>query len=147
MALVATCTEHCPPGQEGFCVEPRDKHPRSCMQKRQPPRLPISELRNHCYRASRLHQEHVVPVQHLPGFLWHLTHGPEELLVKEVPPVHLPVRPPEDPEGIQLAAGQRQHLPLHEPIQILEGHSGDGILVDHHAGAEGLHGVGHVGGQ
>ena len=117
------------------------------MQKHQPLSLPISELRNHCSSASRLHQEHVVPVQHLPGLLWHLTHGPEDLLVKEVPPVHLPVRPPEDPERVQLAAGQRQHLPLHESIQILEGHPRDGVLVDHHAGAEGLHGVGHVGGQ
>lgn len=36
---------------------------------------------------------------------------------------------------------------FHEPVEVLEGHAGDAVLVDHQAGAEGLHGVGQVGGQ
>ena len=64
-----------------------------------------------------------------------------------MPPVHLPIRPPENLKGIQPAARQSHQLSLHEPVQIFEGHSGDCVLIDHHTGAEGLHGVGHVGGQ
>jgi len=88
-----------------------------------------------------------VPFEHLSCFLRDFAEGPEETPVKEMPPVDLPIRPPEDLKCIQTAAGQRHQLSLHKAVQILERHPGDAVLVDHNAGAEGLHGVGHVGGE
>ena len=88
-----------------------------------------------------------LPLKHLASFLRHLAEGPKEVPVKEVPSVHLSIGTPKYLKGIQPAAGQRHQLPLHEPVQVLQGHPGDAVLVDHHTGAEGLHGVGHVGGE
>ena len=87
----------------------------------------------------RLHATGVLPLQQLPSFVRDRAEGHKDVSVKEAPPVHLPIGPPEDLERIQLAAGQCHQLALHESVKVLEGHPGNAVLVDHHAGAERLH--------